>query len=63
MNLKQLAQILVNIEWSLNQVGNDLLQMDKPYGDQVLKLAKELGEVITELTVAANMHEMTKAGK
>lgn len=54
MNLKQLTQILVNIEWSLNQVGNDLLQMDKPYGDQVLKLAKELGEVITELTVKGN---------
>ena len=54
MNLKQMAQILVNIEWSLNQVGNDLLQMDKPYGDQVLKLAKELGEVIVELTVKGN---------
>lgn len=54
MNLKQLTQILVNIEWSLNQVGNDLLQMDKPYGDQVLKLAKELGEVVAELTVKGN---------
>lgn len=48
------------VQDGLNLIAADLLQEDKRYGEQILKLASMLDDVIVVMTVEANMHEMTE---
>ncbi len=62
-SLREALETTKNIQHSLELIAVDLIQEDKPYGEQVSRLAKKLDDVIVIMTVEANMHEMTKVGK
>lgn len=62
-SIREALEDVRQVQDGLNLIAADLLQEDKRYGEQILKLSQMLDDVVIVMTVEANIHDMARAGK